>query len=349
MDWNLSAFRPLNAASIVLPAGANMDVTVSMEPESKEVIIIQAIQEAKSSIWAEMYTFTDAKVAGALDKAAQAHIDVRVLYEPRLSQTALQNLSPDRQQFPPWAHPNQAALPNKRPVNTRHAKFMVIDGNIAGQAKAYVMTANFTEQALGGDPLSTTVNREYVVCDTNAQDIAALMAIFKADVQGQPLPDLGVSNVIVSTVNAHSVFFKMLSTATHSIWAQTEELGDPPSGGALAQSWSIEAALTTAAKRGVQVQLMLPPQNSGSAFIPDSSAALARLSGIPNLQIKTGSQYYMHAKLLLIDQRIAFVGSENLARASLNYNREVGLLITSAGEVQKLCATFSSDWSGAPH
>ena len=349
MDWNLSAFQPLNAASIVLPAGANVDVTVSMEPESKEAIIIQAIQEAKSSIWAEMYTFTDANVAGALDKAAQAHIDVRVLYEPRVSQTALQNLSPDRQQFPVWAHPNQAALPNQQPVNTRHAKFMVIDGNIPGQAKAYVMTANFTEQGLGGDPLSSTVNREYVVCDTNAQDIAALMAIFQADAQGQPLPDLGISNVIVSTINAHSVFFKMLSSATHSIWAQTEEVGDPPSGGALAQSWSIEAALTTAAKRGVQVQLMLPPQNTGSAFIPDSSAALARLSGIANLQIKTGSQYYMHAKLLVIDQRIAFVGSENLARASLNYNREVGLLITSAGEVQKLCATFLSDWSSAPH
>src|SRR5713226_15601 len=158
MDWILSAFQPLTAASVVLPAGANMDVTVSMEPESKEAIIIQAIQEAKSSIWAEMYTFTDANVAGALDKAAQAHIDVRVLYEPRLSQTALQNLSPDRQHFPVWAHPNQAALPNQQPVNTRHAKFMVIDGNSAGQAKAYVMTANFTEQALGGDPLSTTVN-----------------------------------------------------------------------------------------------------------------------------------------------------------------------------------------------
>jgi phosphatidylserine/phosphatidylglycerophosphate/cardiolipin synthase-like enzyme len=349
LDWNLSAFHPLNAASIVLPAGANTGVTVSMEPESKEALIIQAIQQAKSSIWAEMYTFTDARVAGALDQAAQAHLDVRVLYEPRLSQTALQNLSPDRQHFPVWAHPNQAALPNQQPVNTRHAKFMVIDGNIAGQAKAYVMTANFTAQALGGDQLSTTVNREYVVCDTNAQDIAALMAIFQADAQGQPLPDLGVSNVIVSTINAHSVLFKMLSSATHSIWAQTEEVGDPPTGGALAQSWSIEAALTTAAKSGVQVQLMLPPQNTGSAFIPDSSAALARLSGLPTLQIKTGSQYYMHAKLFIIDQRIAFVGSENLSRASLNYNREVGLLITSPGEVHKLCATFSSDWSGAPH
>ena len=349
MDWDLSAFHPLDAASIVLPTGANTDVTVSMEPESKEVIIVQAIQEAKSSIWAEMYTFTDANVAGTLDKAAQAHIDVRVLYEPRLSQTALQNLSPDRQQFPAWAHPNQAVLPNQQPVNTRHAKFMVIDGDIVGQAKAYIMTANFTEQALGGGPFSTTINREYVVCDTNPHDIAALMAIFQADAQGQPLPDLGVSNVIVSTVNAHSVFFKMLSSATQSIWVQTEELGDPPSGSALAQSWSVEAALANAAKNGVQVQLMLPPQNTGSAFIPNSSAALARLRGTPNLQIKTGSQYYMHAKLLIIDQHIAFVGSENLARASLNYNREVGLLITSPTEVQKLCATFSSDWSGALH
>src|SRR5579862_3433479 len=145
MDWNLSAMQPLNAASIALLTGANTGVTVAMEPESREVIIVQAIQEATASIWTEMYTFTDSSVAAALASAAQ-HLDVRVLYEPRLSQTALQNLSPDKKSFPAWAHPNQAMLPNRQPVNTRHAKFMVVDGNSAGKAKAYIMTSNFTQE-----------------------------------------------------------------------------------------------------------------------------------------------------------------------------------------------------------
>jgi phosphatidylserine/phosphatidylglycerophosphate/cardiolipin synthase-like enzyme len=350
MDWNLSNLRPVDPTSILLPAGANMGVAVSMEPESKEVLIIQAIRGAKASIWTEMYTFTDNTVALELARAGGAHIDVQVLYEPRLPQVALQQLSPDKQQFPPWATPNKAVLPNQQPVNTRHAKFMIIDGGISGQEQAYIMTANFTQQALGGgSSTAQRINREYVVCDTNPQDIGALRTIFQQDKQGQLLPPINAPNLIVSSINAHSLLWKLLTSAKQQIWIQTEELNDPDSGGPLAQSWSIEGALIAAAQRGVAVEMMLPPQNTGDWITPDSSAALTRLKGVPNLQIKTGSQYYMHAKLIVVDQTLAFVGSQNLGRAALNYNREVGLLISSGSEVQKLCATFAADWAQASH
>ena len=340
MDWDLKPYQPLDAASIVLPAGANTGVTVSSEPESKEVIIVQAIQQSKVSVWAEMYTFTDNSVATEMANAANRHVDVQVLYEPHMSQQALQNLTPDKQHFPPWAQPNKAVLPNQQPVNTRHAKFMIIDGN-----QAYSMTANFTQQALGGDLQTRVANREYVLYDTNSQDVQALIHIFQQDKQGQPLLPPNAPNLIVSSINAHSLLWKLLSSATQTIYIQTEEIDDPVAGGALAQSWSIEGALTGAASRGVKVEVMMPLKGLGGPNPIDNTAVIQRLNGIPNLQIKTGSQYYMHAKLIIIDQLLAFVGSQNLGRASLDFNREVGILISSASEVQKLCQTFVTDWS----
>ena len=142
--------------------------------------------------------------------------------------------------------------------------------------------------------------------------------------------------------------WKLLDSAKQTIFIQTEEINDPVTGGTLAQSWSIEGELIHAANRGVQVQIMMPLKGLGGPNPIDNTEVIqTRLNGIPNLQIKTGSQYYMHAKLIIIDQNLAFVGSQNLVRASLDYNREVGILISSASEVQKLCQTFGMDWAQA--
>ena len=55
----------------------------------------------------------------------------------------------------------------------------------------------------------------------------------------------------------------------------------------------------------------------------------------------------MHAKLVIADQRLGFVGSQNLVRASLNYNREVGLMIADTTVLQTLWTVFTADWNGA--
>ena len=52
----------------------------------------------------------------------------------------------------------------------------------------------------------------------------------------------------------------------------------------------------------------------------------------------------MHAKLIIVDQHLAYVGSHNLDRASLNYNREVGIMIVNNDIVKTLYTTFEQDW-----
>ena len=60
----------------------------------------------------------------------------------------------------------------------------------------------------------------------------------------------------------------------------------------------------------------------------------------------TSSALYIHAKVIDVDSAKAFVGSENFSTASLDYNRELGLVTNSAGVVGPLNGALSGDVSG---
>jgi hypothetical protein len=61
------------------------------------------------------------------------------------------------------------------------------------------------------------------------------------------------------------------------------------------------------------------------------------------LYANTASTLYIHAKVIDVDGVRAFVGSENFSNASLNDNRELGLITSSASALGPLNSTLSSD------
>lgn len=56
--------------------------------------------------------------------------------------------------------------------------------------------------------------------------------------------------------------------------------------------------------------------------------------------------FQMHAKLVCVDGRAAYVGSANLTDTSIHYNLELGLLTTEEAEVRALGALFEFVWEG---
>jgi phosphatidylserine/phosphatidylglycerophosphate/cardiolipin synthase-like enzyme len=202
---------------VVLPPGADANVTLFLEPESKEDVILNAIGMAQQSIWMEVYEFTHVSIANKLlaKKAANPNFDVQILYEPKSFPSVL---SPDGQHLPTWVQPNQAVKVNGNPVGYHYAKFMLIDGSLA-----YIMTANFTEAALGGT--SDFANREYIICDTNPQDVQMLQALFTADQQGNPLPTQIPPNLVVTDVK-HPQLKQGASTVTERGGFLTRQLWD---------------------------------------------------------------------------------------------------------------------------
>jgi phosphatidylserine/phosphatidylglycerophosphate/cardiolipin synthase-like enzyme len=202
-----------------------------------------------------------------------------------------------------------------------HEKGMVIDDTVA-----YIMTSNFTLSALGGS--SSTKNREYDIIDKNMQDVQGIIDIFNAD-WNRTTAQYNAPNLVVSPDNSRTDFQALINSAQKTLLIEAEEMQDE----------GIEQALISAAKRGVQVQVILP-QGSSS----DSNGQGINTIKQGGIQVKEDSQLYMHAKIIVVDGQKAFVGSENISTASLNRNRELGLIIADANVINTLQQTFQQDW-----
>ncbi len=204
-----------------------------------------------------------------------------------------------------------------------HEKAIIVDG-----ASLLVLTANLTKSGLGGS--SYAENREYGVIDTAASDVREAAAIFTADWQ-RTTPTLDDPNLVVSPVNARAMLMAFIASAHSTLIIEDEEMYDP----------ATEDALIAAARRGVQVEVALPAPN-GSAS--GSDAARLAQGGV---HVRYVSAVYMHAKMMLADGGLGFVGSENFSANSLDDNRELGILISDTTALAILQQTFNQDWAGA--
>jgi len=107
------------------------------------------------------------------------------------------------------------------------------------------------------------------------------------------------------------------------------------------QDADIEQALVSAAKRGVQVQVILPSPTGSSSDSNGQGIDTIKQGGV---QVKEDGLLYMHAKIIVVDGQKAFVGSENISPSSLDHNRELGVLIADSSVVNTLQQTFQQDW-----
>ncbi len=108
---------------------------------------------------------------------------------------------------------------------------------------------------------------------------------------------------------------------------------------------AIEQALANAAQHGVQVEVILPTANISTGDSNSQGIATIKQGGV---QVREDPQLYMHAKIIIVDGRIAFVGSENISAQSLDQNRELGIIVSDSSVLNKLQITFQSDW-GVSH
>jgi phosphatidylserine/phosphatidylglycerophosphate/cardiolipin synthase-like enzyme len=201
-----------------------------------------------------------------------------------------------------------------------HAKMLIIDG-----ATLFILTANLSQSGLGGSSLGR--NREFGVIDTHHEDVAEAATIFLAD-WNRTQPVLHDTNMVVSPVNSRAKITALIASAQSSLLIEDEEMYDTSS----------EDALIAAARRGVRVRLILP----GSADIEAADVARLKVGGV---QLVYVSAPFIHAKVIVADGRMAFVGSENFSATSLDENREVGLLLADTTALATITTTFERDWA----
>jgi len=320
-----SGSSPINSGSscqsnCTVGSGAN-GLKVFVEPDAGESAITDAINSAQKSVWVEMYLLSDRKVISALEDAANRGLDVRVMLEPHPV-----GGSPPARTIDQLTAAGIKAQDTDPSFALTHEKGMIIDGTTA-----YIMTSNFTRSALGGYPNgSYQENREYDIVDTNPQDVQAVTAIFNAD-WNRTTAQFNDPNLVVSPVNSRNAFTTLINSAHHTLLIEAEEMQDS----------SIEQAIVSAAQRGVKVQVILPSP-SGSSGDSNSQGIDTIKQG--SVQVREDTRLYMHAKIIVVDGKDAFVGSENISTQSLDQNRELGIIVSDQGVLNTLEQTFQGDW-----
>ncbi len=302
------------ATTTATPVATKGGLQVFVEPAAGEQVILDAINNARQSVWLEMYLLTDKNIIQALENAAGRHLEVRVMLEPK----PFGGGSPQ-----PTLDALKAAGASVETTNPSfqltHEKGLIIDGSTA-----FIMTSNFTFSALNGK------NREYGIIDSVPQDVQGTIDIFNADWKRSAV-QVSDPNLVVSPLNARSTLTTLITSAQHSLIIEAEELYDT----------NIQQAIASDAQRGVQVQVILPTPQSQ----PDSNSTGITTIKNAGAQVKEDPQLIMHAKMLVVDGNKAFVGSENFSTPSLDNNRELGLQFADPAIITTLQQTFQQDWN----
>lgn len=283
-----------------------------IEPGDRAAALLAAVQGARTSVHMTMYLLTSTPFIDALVAQKKANHDVKVVLNAN---------------FPDGTNANQSAYDKLVAAGVSvvwapstfvytHEKCVILDG-----AEAWIMTMNLTAS-------SPTANRELLIRDDATEDVGEAERIFEADFAGVAAQVSGP--LVVAPVNASDRILALAAGAKATIDLEGETFSDDDT----------TRALVGAKNRGVAVRVVL----SNASPTPAQSNAVATLKGA-GIPVVSVASPYIHAKALVADGTQAYVGSENFTYNSLHSNRELGVILTTPGEVTKVGATISADFT----
>ena len=198
-----------------------------------------------------------------------------------------------------------------------HQKTLCVDGQTC-----YVMTGNLTPRYYASD-------RDFVVIDSEPADVAAIGRVFAFDAGGATPADGSPSGAdLLWSPGSESALLSLIAGARASLLVENEEMDAP----------AITSALEMAAERGVAVTLIMTADSEWSLAF-----SALRSAGVHVRTYSSDASLYIHAKALVADGIRAFVGSENFSDASLEFNRELGIITSDSAVISVLENTLSAD------
>jgi cardiolipin synthase len=294
---------------------------------------LEAIAAARSRISLEMYIFNDDKIgrrfAEALTQAAQRGVEVRVLYDSvgcrHAAPSFFENMRQKGVQASPY-HPYRIWRPHFWTLIRRnHRKTLVCDGEVAFTGGINI-SDNWLPKHEGGAGW-----HDAAVC-VRGPAVATIEAVFlrtwnwrtkrRLRFKAKRLlrsPPTGLVPLAVISNREVVDRFAIRRAALHAIRTSLRRvyLASPyfvPDPGFV-------RSLTHAARRGVDVRILLPKQSDTQIVDLASRATFSRLlpAGVRIFQ----HHPVVHTKALLVDMEFVSLGSYNIDHRSLVYNLEL--------------------------
>ncbi|MBX3247573.1 MAG: PLDc N-terminal domain-containing protein [Myxococcales bacterium] len=319
--------------------------------------MLAAIRAAERTIAFQTYIF---ELAGpgedfvlALSDAVARGVEVRVLVDaagerygtPAITKALARRGVKARRfmpAFPPWRWP-YANLRN-------HRKVLVVDGRVGFAGGLNIRP----DHVLGGEPRSPTRDYHFRFEGPVARQLGEAFAEDWLFATGEHFEhayeaeehEAGEARCRVVTDGpdddldrAWNAMFAALGEARHRIAVVTPYfLPDAP----------LVAALETAARRGVRVDVVVPAQGN-LRFVDWATQHLLDRS-LQNVHVWRTPPPFDHAKLLVVDGAWSFVGSPNWDPRSLRLNFEIGVEVYDEGLARTLEAAVDARIASArPH
>ena len=313
-----SALTPILTAARSTPAGESAaPIRLLTEPQAGLQPIYRLITEARSSVDLSMYELADPTAEADLAADARRGVDVRVILDQHLEKSA------NRGAFDYLAA--HGVHVRWGPADTTfHQKTLTVD-----DTTSVIMTLNLATRYYPD-------TRDFAVIDTSRTDVSAIAHTFNADFAGRSITPPDGIDLVWSPANAQASVLSVIKHATRTLAVENEEMGDP----------AVTSALAAAARRGVNVKIIMTADPEWDHAFSELSSAGAHIRLYPY----SGGALYVHAKVIVADagrpgQRV-LIGSQNFSVASLDYNRELGILSRNGAIVAAVSATLARDYSG---
>jgi phosphatidylserine/phosphatidylglycerophosphate/cardiolipin synthase-like enzyme len=206
-----------------------------------------------------------------------------------------------------------------------HEKSIVVDNSAA-----LISTFNLSDKYF-------TETRDYGIITYAQAAIDQVIAGFEADWQRAFFsPDLNVG-LVWSSFHSRGQMARLIDSAQQRIWVQHPKFVDSV----------ILERLVAASNRGVKVRILCGGKHGISDWdIFDTFSSLRLLESV-GVKVRRQKHLKLHAKLIIIDQLKALIGSMNIDRSAFDIRRELGIE-TDAPEVLARCVEcFSFDWKQA--
>ena len=291
-------------------------VALVTEPSAGFAPLYRLIGQARHSIDVTMYEFADASAEHDLAAMAKGGVSVHVILDRR-------EHSRNTAAYDYFRAHRIAVTWSSSSFEYTHQKTVVID-----KSAAVIMTANLTSEYYA-------TSRDFLVVDRDRADIAAIIRVFGADFAHRKITPGDGRDLVWSPTDAQRQLLALINGARRTLRIYSEEMGDA----------TVINALVAAARRGVAVQIC--GENTDGEY--DSAFTRLARAGVRISYFSSPSGFYIHGKLIEADYGTAgaraFIGSENFSSASLNRNRELGLITAAHPILTSIARTFAADFA----
>ena len=284
-------------------------------PNEKEAPLLEEIKKAQKSIDLEMYLLSNKKIIQALKDAKKRGVAIRIILEKNpyklewFNKKIFKELKEVGIQMK-WGNPD---------FRLTHSKFIVIDDQVA-----IIMTCNFTYSGFN-------TSRDFGLINFDLKDVKEIKKIFNADWQDESFFS-SQQNLVISPINSRFKLENIIKNAQSEILVGAEIIKDQ----------RIQDFLSKAQKRGVQVKILLADIKNS-----EINREAGQYFQTQNVQVKYLRKPFLHAKLIIVDNEILYLGSINFSSPSLDENRELGILLTSKNLIQQVREVFKMDWENS--